>query len=194
MRFHGTRIRKLVAAAAALAGAAALALPGQAANAVTDSTTVTFSLSAGLLSIDAPASASGSGSSAPLSTINAAVADTTVSDNRGSLAGWAVTATATDLVKTGAPSVTLDQAAMTWTTDSLGVVLDVLNNPLGSLGNGAVAVGLGGQFADGVSVPVAAAAPLAGSGSYVYDATVTLVVPVGAQAGTYTTTITQTAI
>ena len=183
-----------------LAGsAAALLTLGVAgtAGAQTDSTTVTVSLTgASTLSLDAPTSATASGSAAPGSAINVAVGTTTVTDNRGSLLGWAVTATSTDLTTDGTDTgttagdgtgETIPSVAMTWATGTIAASGTSLLS--------GVAVGAGGPFTTtSTAVPVAVSALGSGGGTFTYPATVALVVPPNVLAGTYTATITQTAV
>jgi hypothetical protein len=194
-------LRRTLAAAAtglALAGAAAGLTPASAA--VSNSgTVVTFQLNGSSLAITTPANpAAVQGSVAAASQLTSNLGTTTVTDNSGSLAGWTVTATATDLVKTGSPSVTIPKLNMRYDTLNLTAGAGgTLTGLLQGGGTGAVvAPGPGGPFvsAGGVDVPVvvATALPLAGAGSYDITGRVTLTVPVAAQAGTYTATITQT--
>ena len=191
-------IRRTAAAALAglaLAGAGAVAVPSTAAvsNA---GTVVTFDLGGSSLAITTPANpAPVAGSVAAATQLTSDLGTTTVTDNSGSLLGWTVTATATDLVKTGEPTVTIPKAAMRFDT------LDLTAGAGGALTNlitGAtvVAPGPGGPFlaAGGVDVPVvvAQALPLAGAGAYNMTGRITLTVPPATQAGTYTATVTQT--
>lgn len=163
-------------AVGALGLTAALASPAGAAE-----TTLTVTLTGGSLSISAPASGSASASVAPGSTISVSLADTTVTDNRGSLAGWTVTGSATDLTyNDGAATYTIPKAVLTWVTGSI-------TTSNGSLTN--VAAGGGGSMA--AAFPVALAAVLSGAGTFAYPATITGVVPVNLKAGAYTGTVTQ---
>lgn len=192
------KIRSVLAAATAgvaLAGAAAFA-PASAAGVSNSGTVVTFALGGSSLAITTPAApAVVSGSVAAATQLTSNLGTTTVTDNSGSLLGWTVTATATDLVKSGAPSVTIPKTFMRFDTLSLtagagGALTNLLS------GTTVVAPGPGGPFvsAGGVDVPVvvAQALPLAGAGAYNITGAVTLTVPPAAQAGTYTATVTQT--
>jgi hypothetical protein len=193
-------IRRTAAAALAglaLAGAAQLA-PASALNTpVSNSgTVVTFALAGSSLSISTPtAPATVNGSVAAASQLTSNLGTTTVTDNSGSLLGWTVTATATDLVKTGETSVTIPKSFMRYDTLSLAAATGgALTSPLDS--TALVLPGAGGPFTAvaGVDVPVvvAQAAPLAGAGSYNVAGSITLTVPPAAKAGTYTATVTQT--
>ena len=191
-------LRRIVTASAALALTAGLAAaaPSSAAPGedTGNNTIVTFSLSAGSLSLTAPAAgdATGSGSVAPLSQIAVGVTGSTVVDNTGALEGWQVTATSTDLVNQADNTVTIPKSQMRWVTDptSLLPLEDLLGNPLGVVGSGIVVPGAGVFGA--TPVVVAQAFGGFGGGSYEYDADVTLTVPLNAEAGTYQATITQT--
>lgn len=164
---------------------AALGLAAAPVGAATGDTTVQITLVGGALSISVPANASASGPVTPLAAIEVALGQTTVNDTRGSLLGWSVTASATDLAGVGGiAGATVAKTQMTWATGAVGAVG-------GSILTG-VAAGGGGQFG-AVPVPVAVAALGAGGGSYTYSPTIVLTVPSGAKAGVYTTTITQTA-
>src|SRR6188472_2351397 len=99
------KLRTLVAGAAAATLAAGLAAPAAGAAVGTDSTAVTVSLGGGSFTIDAPDTATGSGSVTALSTVNVGLSDTTVTDNRGSLLGWAITATSSGLTGPSSSSI-----------------------------------------------------------------------------------------
>jgi hypothetical protein len=191
---HFRRSAAAAVAGLALAGGAALA-PASAAPVSNSGTVVTFALGGSSLAITTPANpAPVSGSVAAATQLTANLGTTTITDNSGSLLGWTVTATATDLVKDGAPSVTIPKLAMRYDT------LDLAAGAGGALtnlvGTAVVVPGAGGPFlsAGGVDVPVvvAQALPLAGAGAYDITGAVTLTVPPAAQAGTYTATVTQT--
>ncbi len=188
-------IRRTLAAAAtglALTGAAFASPASAVAN---NGTVVTFTLAGSSLAITTPANpAAVTGSVAALTQITSDLGTTTVTDNTGSLLGWTVSATATDLVKTGAPSVTIAKLNMRFDTLSLTAGAGGALTNIG--GSAVVTPGTGGPFlsASGTDVPVvvAQALPLAGAGAYNVSGRVTLTVPAASQAGTYTATVTQT--
>lgn len=190
-------LRRIVTASAALALTAGLAAGPASAHHdgttnVHDATTVTFNLTGNGLAIDAPLSASANGAPAPLSQVTATLGSTTVSDQRGSLAGWTVTATASDLVD---GTKTIPASAMRWNAVEPTAVVDNALGTLGSVLNGNVRVvsaGAGGVFGGATPVVVALATPGFGTGSYSYGGSITLTVPLGAQAGNYSSTVTQT--
>lgn len=186
------KVRSLIGTA--LVGFVGLGLLAPSANAAigTDSTAVTVTLSGGTFTIDAPATATGTGSVEPLTTVNVSLSNTTVTDNRGSLVGWTVTATSTGLTGQGsAAGVTIDPLTMTWTTGTIASPVNGLGALLGIPGN----ITVPGAGVLGTPGTVAAVAALgAGGGVYTYPATVSVVVPLNAKAGDYTGTIVQTAI
>ena len=144
-------------------------------------TTLTVTLTTGTFSVAGPASASASASVAPGSAISINVPNSTVTDNRGSLLGWTVTGSATDLTYVdGSTTYTIPKTALTWATGAI-------SSTNGSLTN--VSVGAGGSM--GAPFVVATALPLSGGGTYSYPATVTGLVPVNLVAGAYTGTVTQ---
>lgn len=171
-------LRRILAtiAVGALGLTAALVSPAGASD-----TTLTVTLTTGSLSVAGPASASASASVAPGSTISVSVADTTVTDNRGSLLGWTVTGTATDLTYTEAGTIyTIPAAGLTWATGTVA-------SANGSLTD--VSAGAGGVM--GAPFVIATALLGSGAGTFTYPATITGVVPVNLVAGAYTGTVTQ---
>ncbi|MGI8791744.1 MAG: hypothetical protein ACR2H3_00955 [Acidimicrobiales bacterium] len=109
--------------------------------------------------------------------ISISLTDTTVTDNRGSLLGWTVTGSATDLVN---GSYTIPKTGLAWATGTIATSNGSLTN---------VAVGAGGSMAS--TFAVATALALAGAGTFTYPATITGVVPVNLGSGAYTGTVTQ---
>lgn len=184
------KLRTLVASAAVFTVAAGLAAPAAGAAVGTDSTTVTVSLGGGSFTIDAPATATGSGSVSPLSTVSVSLSDTTVTDNRGTLLGWGITASSSGLTGSGtATGSSIANTNMLWATGTVAVGTSGANL-LGSLTG--ITTGAGGSLA--AAAPVAVAAVGAGGGVYTYPATVTVTVPVNAVAGDYTGDVVQTAL
>ncbi|HEX7167595.1 MAG TPA: hypothetical protein VF230_11500 [Acidimicrobiales bacterium] len=185
------RIRTLFALAAtgALALAATAVAPASAAcdpttqGPCTAATTVEITLSGGTFSIatDAP-TATGAGSVAPGSIIAVDMPTTTVTDNRGSLLGWNVTADLTTAPThvAGETTYTIPGAAMTWVTGTVATTSGALAG---------VSAGLGGSLA--APVPVAVSVLGFGGGTYTYTPSVSVVVPPNLVAGTYTGTVTQ---
>lgn len=180
--------------AAAVAGALAVSLLAATpsfATAASDSgsTTLTATLTGGSLSIAAPSTASLSGSAGEATVITGSMGTTTVTDDTGSLLGWSVTATATDLsdVVNSTTTYTIplsDTGPLTLATGTITAV--------GSSLLTGVAAGAGGDLNPTTAITVATAVAGDGGGSYSYDPTLTLTVPANTYAGTYTSTITQT--
>lgn len=175
--------KTLVAALGGLAvSAAALAGPASAVDDPTPTVT-TISLTDGSLSVDGPATASGSASVAPGTTMTVNVGSTSVVDNRGSLLGWTVTGATTDFVHSTNNTYSMSKALFTWTTGAVATANGSLTG---------VAAGAGGSMA--APFAVAAATPLNGAGTFTYPATVTGTVPPNLVAGNYVGTITQSVL
>ncbi|HEX9969306.1 MAG TPA: hypothetical protein VGB03_04135 [Acidimicrobiales bacterium] len=174
----------LTVAAGAIAAAPA-ALAAESAN-----TTVSVTVAAGALSIGAPGSASlGSVSAAVGSVASANLGTVTVSDSRGSLLGWSVTAvTTTASMSTGGTTphtIALTPAGpLSWATGTV--------TASGASLLSGVAAGAGGFLNNTTPIPVAVAALAAGGGTYTYNPTVSLTVPANAESGTYSVVVTQT--
>lgn len=151
-------------------------------------TTVSVTIG-GDLTISAPGSANlGTVSAVPGDTKTGSLGEVTVTDGRGSLLGWNVTAvTTTSTMSTGdATPKTITLGA----TGPLGWVTGTVTANGSSLITG-VSAGAGG-FLSTTAIPVATALATNGSGSYTYNPTLTFTTPVGAQAGTYSVVVTQT--
>jgi hypothetical protein len=151
-------------------------------------TTVSVTIG-GNLTIAAPSSVDMQTVSAvPGSTKTASLGEVTVTDARGTLLGWSVTAaTATSTMSTGgATPKTISLGAtgpLGWVT---GAVTASGTSPITG-----VAAGAGG-FLSTTAIPVATALVTSGGGAYTYNPTLTFTTPVGAQAGTYSVVVTQT--
>ncbi|MFD5565603.1 hypothetical protein [Kitasatospora griseola] len=171
-------MRARILSAAAAAAALALAQPGLAlAEEEGDdpSTTVTFVVTSGALTLSVPASAA-LGSGAPGTSIGAPIGPCTVVDNRALLsASWTVTAAETDFVN--GPS-TIPATDATYTVGSVtttGTITVTSTNV--TLSNSAQTVLTGSA---GV-----------GDNTATWDPTVTVSVPASAVSGLYTGTLTQ---
>lgn len=170
----------------ALAVAAATVAVAPLARAADTTVSVTIG---GDLTISAPGTAAlGTVSAVPGDTKTGSLGDVTVTDGRGTLLGWNVTAaTAASTMSTGgATPKTIALGA----TGPLGWVTGTVTANGSSLLTG-VAAGAGG-FLSTTAIPVATALVTAGSGSYTYNPTLTFTTPVGVQAGTYSVVVTQT--
>ncbi|WP_189312880.1 WxL domain-containing protein [Streptomyces brasiliensis] len=168
------RARSLSVAAAA--AALVLAQQGLAVAADDPSTTVTYTVTSGALTLSVPASAN-LGSGAPGTTISAPIGPVTVTDDRALLsASWTVTAAETDFTNDGAPTIpatdaTYDPGTITTTGTITATGTSV------TLSNSAQTVVTG---TDGV-----------GDNTASWNPTVAVHVPAGTVGGTYTGTLTQ---
>ena len=183
---HQVKLRKTLAAAGALAiaGSAFAMQPSQAAE---DSTTVTFSIDPGELTIVAPASKDldGAGALELLSgvtnQVSGTLGSTTVSDTRGSLAlgGWKIYASMDAGFTNGTTTI-----PVTNVTVDTGAVLgtNVVVTPV---------VGGAALTAAGADTEIASAAVTLGSHDATYDPTITITVPVDASAGDYSGVLVQ---
>ncbi|MEO3925409.1 hypothetical protein ABGB07_16290 [Micromonosporaceae bacterium B7E4] len=176
--------RMLVIGVAATAAVGLAAAPAVAAP--TDTTTVTFDVTAGTLDIDAPASAD-LGAGAPGTAINGSLGPVTVTDARASAdASWTASVTSTVFTTgTGTPSQTI-----------LFSEVDYWSGPLiSSTGNGTFTPAQP-TFAD--RGPLDSATPLVafthvggtGNNSATWNPGLSINVPLDAEAGTYTGTVT----
>ena len=181
------KLRKTLAAAGALAIAGGT-FAMQPSSAAVDSTTVTFSIDAGELTIDAPASVDldGGGALELLSgvtnEVTGQIGTTTVSDTRGGLAlgGWAIYAQMADGFSNGTTTipvanVTVDSGVVTGT--------NVVVTPV---------VG-GAALVEDTDVEIAAAAVTLGSHSATYDPSIAITVPADATPGNYSGDLIQSA-
>ncbi|WP_033823744.1 hypothetical protein [Kitasatospora sp. MBT63] len=167
------RARSLyVAAAAAILG---LVQPGLAAADGDPSTTVTFTVTSGALSMSVPASVS-LGSGAPGTTISGAIGPSTVTDDRALLsASWTVTAAETDFVNGPSTIPAADGTYSVGTVTTTGTITVTTTDV--TLSNSAQTVLTGSA---GV-----------GDNTATWNPTVAVNVPAGAVGGTYTGTLTQ---
>ncbi|MFF2146453.1 hypothetical protein [Kitasatospora sp. NPDC058190] len=166
-----TRILPVAAAAALLA----LVQPGLATAKDDPSTTVTFTVTSGALSLSVPASAN-LGSGAPGTTISAPIGPCTVTDDRAlASASWTVTAAETDFVN--GPS-TIPATSATYSVGTVTTTGTITVTPTNvTLSNSAQTVLTGSA---GV-----------GDNTASWDPTVAVNVPASAVSGTYTGTLTQ---
>jgi hypothetical protein len=187
-------MRRTIALSAVAALTAGLGLI--AAGPASASSNVTFSVSAGTLSISEPDTSGGpmnlgtATSSAVGTTVQGAVGSTTITDNRGSLAGWTVkigstdfsdSATPADVIAaskasawapatgTGAPTVTSGIAVVTNTHISAATGLTLANTPASFM-----------------------TATTTGSNVVTYNPNLTITIGSSVVSGTYNGTVTQT--
>lgn len=166
-----TRSLSVAAAAAALV----LVQPSLVIAADDPSTTVTFTVTSGALTLSVPASAN-LGSGAPGTQISAPIGPVTVTDNRAlASASWTVTAAETDFLN-GASTIPATDA-----TYSAGVVTTT----------GTITVTTTDVTLSNTAQTVVTGSAGVGDNTASWDPTVSVGVPAGAVAGTYTGTLTQ---
>ncbi|MFJ9842425.1 hypothetical protein ACIRYZ_18470 [Kitasatospora sp. NPDC101155] len=167
------RVRSLsVAAAAALL---ALVQPGLATAKDDPSTTVTFTVTSGALTLSVPVSAN-LGSGAPGTTISAPIGPCTVTDNRALLsATWTVTAAETDFANGTQTIPATDATYSAGTVTTTGTITVTTTNVTLSNSAQTVVTGTAGV----------------GDNTASWDPTVAVNVPASAVGGTYTGTLTQ---
>jgi hypothetical protein len=142
-------------------------------------TTMTFTVTAGALSLTAPASAN-LGSGAPGGTVSGQIGAVTVTDNRALLlATWTATASST-IWSTGAgtPGETIPASAATYApglVTTTGVIVAIPTTITLSTAPQAVVQGSAGV----------------GNNSATWNPTITVAIPVGSVGGLYTSTLTQ---
>lgn len=167
--------RPLFVLAAGAALVAATALPASAAD-----TTVTFSITAGALTIAAPASASLGSVATGTASISGQIGPVTVTDDRGTLNGsWTASVISTDFTTGGGtPAETIPNINNSYSPGPA----------TSTTGTGTFTPGPGGI----VNVPQVAftGTALTGNNSVTWNPTLTVTIPAAAVAGTYTGTVT----
>ncbi|MFE6505771.1 hypothetical protein [Kitasatospora sp. NPDC057738] len=166
------RLRILPAAAASVA--LVLVQPGFADAAADPSTTVTFTVTSGALSMSVPASAA-LGSGAPGTQISSPIGPVTVTDNRALLsASWTVTVSETDFTN-GSSTVAATNAAYTvGAVTTTGTITATPTNVTLSNSSQVVVTGSAGV----------------GDNTASWDPTVSVALPAAAISGAYTGTLT----
>jgi hypothetical protein len=174
----------------ALVGATLLlvALPGLASAATTGTTTTTFTLTGGSLSITAPGTTVNLGSaSVAASTVTGQLGTVSVSDSRGLLTGsWTSTALSSKFTTGGGTAAETIAA----TNVSYWSGAATATSGVGTL--------LGSQLTSGLAVVVSAAqtaftgGSLVGDNSASWNPTLVVTIPAAAVVGTYTGTVTHT--
>ncbi|MHA6784272.1 hypothetical protein ACVGOW_25240 [Pseudonocardia saturnea] len=160
-----------------------LAAAGTASADVTVPTPLTFQITGGALAITAPAGpvSLGSAQTSPLAQdISSPLGNVTVTDLRGGVAGWVASAISTAFTA-AAPTPAVPASALDYTTPAATVTGPATVTP-------SSAVGLAGanvvQTATGVT----------GSHTAVWNPTLTVHVPAGAQVALYSATLTQSVV
>jgi hypothetical protein len=212
------KIRSLVASAAAVAMGAGVLFAAAPAHAAGD-TAVTFTLTGGTLSIDVADAAVDLGSLTPdavQSTVAGNLSDTTVTDNRNSLAGWTTYAYSTAFARTGGGATDIPAANVniaiplesTVSANLRGGALDptqigtiFVGNAVGVTGDAEHGTGVsGGQIGalSGGSLSTLLGTDFGGllggtsNSTLTYTPQVTVTVPADQAAGEYTGTVYQT--
>jgi len=183
-------MRTLRAGLTALVGATLLlvALPGIASAATTGTTTTTFTLTGGSLSITVPGTTVNLGSvSVAASSVTGQLGTVTVSDGRGLLSGsWTSTALSSKFTTGGATAAETILA----TNVSYWSGAATATSGVGTL--------LGSQLTSGLAVVISAAqtaftgGSLVGNNSASWNPTLVVAIPAAAVVGTYTGTVTHT--
>lgn len=153
-----------------------------------DTTTITFVVGSGALSVDNAETSVSLGNvshNVAGSTVSGSVGNITVSDLRNLTLGWAVTGSTTDFTHTNGTDKVL-KAGATITQDSTLVSATGINSG-GFVGG--VATGAGGVIATAVAVT-----GVIGSNSATFAPTMSIVVPTGTPTGTYSGTFTTTVV
>jgi len=182
----GTPMKTLRAGLTALVAASVLlvALPGVASAATTGTTTTTFTLTGGAISITVPGTTVNLGSvSVAAGTVSGQLGTITIKDNRGLLnGGWTDTVSSSHFTTGG--QTTAETIAAYWSGEATAT------SGLGSL--------LGSQPTSGLAVVVNAVqtaftgGSLLGNNSASWNPTLIVTIPAAAVVGTYTGTVTHT--
>jgi hypothetical protein len=172
----GVVVRARSLSVAAAAAALVLVQPGPAVAADDPATTVTYTITSGALTMSVPVSAN-LGSGAPGTVISAPIGPVTVTDDRALLsASWTVTASETNFVNDGAPTIPATDA--TYTPGTITTTGTITATPTSvTLSNSSQTVVTGSA---GV-----------GDNTATWNPTVAVHVPLGAVGGTYSGTLTQ---
>ncbi|MCW2566337.1 MAG: hypothetical protein JWN54_434 [Mycobacterium sp.] len=180
------RVAVVTALAAVTAG-----LSGGAAYAEGTPVEVQLGADAGLTITQPTTTATLSGTSTPGAVLTGSLGDTTVTDGRGTLLGWTVTAlTEGNLVSTVDPAHTVSLGAtpvggpLTVTVPSVTAIGDALLS--------GVVPGVGGSLNPSMPVVLATALTGLGGGGYRFDPGLSFTVPPNTYAETYRTVVVQT--
>ena len=144
-------------------------------------------VAAGALTISTPASASFGTVSVGGTSAAISLGTTTVSDSRGTLVGWTVTALTDANLHDAGSAHTIDLTAASGIAWSTGSISTVSGSPTG------VASGAGGFLNESAPITVATASALNGAGTYTFNPSMTLSIPLTAFPASYTAVLTQTA-
>lgn len=177
-----------------VAGLAALSLTAVAVPAHAEDTTVTFELTAGVLAIAVPATASlgAVGTSAAASSISGPLGTTTVTDERGALlAIHNVTLTASNFTTDTTP---LDANPPGVNETILGSTVTAMSGPVAHTNTTSTAVKVETLAAVPSGTVIEGMSAYNGTDTATYNPTVTIPIPATNAAGVYTGVITQTVV
>jgi len=160
-----------------------LGVAGPASAATSANTTLTFTESAGAISITAPTTATllpALVHTGVDQTVSAAIGDVVVTDDQGNDAGWTASASATDFIDGAGHTIPIADASYTPTTAAVIGTATVTPTTLPAL--------------DTTATAVQTATAVAGDNTATWNPTISLTVPGTAVPGTYTSTLTQSVI
>src|SRR3954452_8541169 len=151
--------------------------------------TLNVTLTAGTLALSVPPSVSINGTLGAASSFSTTMGTIQIQDNRGSLAGWTLTALTSGNLTTGGASPQTISLGTTIVGGPLVLSPGTITAASGSsLFN--VTSGVSGSLNPSQPLTVAHALPLGGGGTYTMTPTITFSPPANVVAGVYTTTIT----
>lgn len=156
-------------------------------------TGLTATLAASTLSLSAPASVTISGTLGAAPSFSQQMGQVQVQDNRGSLAGWTLSALTTGNLTTGGASPHTIALGSSNTGGPLTLATGTITAVLPATLVG-VTPGAGGSLNPTQAVTVATALVGTGGGTYNMTPTLTLTPPGNVVAGSYTTTVTFTVV
>jgi hypothetical protein len=160
----------------AIAGSVLALLPLGSAMAAPGDTVVTFTLGGGSLDVTPAASAALTDGAPGAASVSGSLGPVTISDTRGSTAGWVLSAKSTTFTD-GAGSISDGVSyASGAATGKTGIVTPTTDGPTSIMG--------------AVVVPVAAGTAASGNNTASYTPTLTVSLPESALAGDYTGTVT----
>jgi hypothetical protein len=155
--------------------------------------TLTVTLAASTLSLTVPASVGISGTSGAAPSFSQQMGQVQVQDNRGSLAGWTLSALTSGNLSTGGAS----PRTIALGSSNLGGPLTLSTGTISAVAPAillGVTSGTGGSLNPTQAVTVATALAGSGAGTYNMAPTLTISPPANTVAGTYTTTVTFTLV
>ena len=178
-------MRKALVTAAVLAAAGAASFAG---GSPAEAQSVTFSLSAGSLSITEPGAAAltaGSIGSLAGSSFTGSLGNTTVTDTRGGVAGWATTMAQTTAFTNGTTTIPAGNT-VAWVGSA------IVPTGVATVTSGTYLTQLTGLALSGTGQTFVSATAVVGNNSATFNPSIAVSVPSNATAGNYSGVITQT--